>query len=351
MGNDMDFSNQLVSFDRRFAEQIYNTLEENHPQMKNFTRIQHEKCVRDILFHLDFLNQAMASKSPGFFRDYVLWSRVVIDSRDIADSVMQKFLQALAQTLSRFVAPNLVEEIQPYLSSASDALINPPDASHISFIVPSIPHYEEAKEYLAAVLGTERRAVLMKVQDFLQKGLALEEIYQDVFQPVQQEIGRLWQLNEIDVSADHFATALSQLGMVKMYPQIFTADRTGFRLVSACVSSEMHEMGIRMVNDFFKMAGWETYYLGANILPKDIVAAIEKYDADLLALSITMSSQITQLRDFIADIRKDIDRDIKILAGGYPFNVDPSAWQVIGADGYASNEKSTIDTAFKLLTF
>ena len=347
----MEFSSQLISFDRRFAEQIYNTLQENHPQMKNFTRIQHEKCVRDILFHLDFLNQAMGSETPGFFRDYVLWARVVIDSRDIADSVMQKFLQAVSQTLSRIATPNLIQEIQPYLDIASEALIHSPDASQTSAIVPGMPHFEEAKEYLDAVLGTERRAVLMKVQDFLQKGLTLEEIYQDVFQPVQREIGRLWQLQEIDVSEDHFATALSQLGMVKMYPQIFTADRTAFRLVSACVSSELHEMGIRMVNDFFKMAGWETHYLGANILPKDIVAAIEQYDADLLALSITMSSQVTQLRDLVADIRKDLDRDIKILVGGYPFNVDPSAWQVVGAVGNMPDEKSTIDSAFKVLTF
>ena len=347
----MEFSNQLISFDRRFAEQIYNTLQENHPRMKNFTRIQHEKCVRDILFHLDFLNQAMASESREFFRDYVLWARVVIDSRDIADSVMQKFLQAVTQTLSRIAIPNLIEEIQPYLDIASDALNNPPDASHTSEIVSGMPHYQEAKEYLDAVMGTERRAVLLKVQDFLQKGLTLQEIYEDVFQPVQQEIGRLWQLNEIDVSEDHFATALSQLGMVKMYPQIFTADRTGFRLVSACVSSELHEMGIRMVNDFFKMAGWETHYLGANILTKDIVAAIEEYDADLLALSITMSSQVTQLRDLVADIRKDIHRDIKILVGGYPFNVDPSAWQVVGAVGNVPDDQPVIDSAFKILTF
>ncbi|WP_440120087.1 hypothetical protein [Paenibacillus sp. QZ-Y1] len=33
-------------------------------------------------------------------------------------------------------------------------------------------------------------------------------------------------------------------------------------MVAACVGSEQHEIGLRMLTDVFEMEGWDTYYLG-----------------------------------------------------------------------------------------
>ena len=43
-------------------------------------------------------------------------------------------------------------------------------------------------------------------------------------------------------------------------------------MVATCIGGELHEIGIRMVADFFEMEGWDTYYLGANT-PADAVVA------------------------------------------------------------------------------
>ena len=43
-----------------------------------------------------------------------------------------------------------------------------------------------------------------------------------------------------------------------------TAERCGRCVVVTCVGGELHELGARMVGDFFDMAGWDTYFCGAD---------------------------------------------------------------------------------------
>ncbi|WP_025719581.1 cobalamin B12-binding domain-containing protein [Paenibacillus sp. 1-18] len=59
--------------------------------------------------------------------------------------------------------------------------------------------------------------------------------------------------------------------------------------MAACVGSEQHEIGLRMLADLFEMDGWDTYYLGANVPDWSLVQAIVSYKADVVAISATMA--------------------------------------------------------------
>ena len=72
--------------------------------------------------------------------------------------------------------------------------------------------------------------------------------------------------------------------------------------------------------------------------------------ADVLAISATMTFHIPLVADLIKQVRtSDGNRHIKILAGGYPFNIEPELWRQVGADGYASNAEYAITTANTLI--
>lgn len=92
----------------------------------------------------------------------------------------------------------------------------------------------------------------------------MKSIYLEVLQPVQREIGNLWQTNEVSVAQEHYCTAATQLIMGRLYPYLHLAPRNGKRVVVACVGGELHEVGARMVADILEMEGWDSYYLGAN---------------------------------------------------------------------------------------
>jgi methanogenic corrinoid protein MtbC1 len=121
--------------------------------------------------------------------------------------------------------------------------------------------------------------------------------------------------------------------------------------VATCVGNELHEIGVRMVADFFEMEGWDTYYLGANSPTKSIVNTIEEQKADILAISVTITMNVSQVTDMIEQVREsEAGQDIKIIVGGYPFNVAPDLWREVGADGYARDAQEAISVANDLLT-
>jgi methanogenic corrinoid protein MtbC1 len=121
-------------------------------------------------------------------------------------------------------------------------------------------------------------------------------------------------------------------------------------MVAMCVGGELHEIGVRMVADFFEMEGWDTYYLGANTPATTILQAIKDRSADILAISATMTFHVGQVEQLIDTLRaSDIGRNTQIMVGGYPFNLSPGLWRHVGADGFAANAQDAIQQANELL--
>jgi methylmalonyl-CoA mutase cobalamin-binding domain/chain len=207
-----------------------------------------------------------------------------------------------------------------------------------------------ANQYLAALLTGDRHQATKLILDSFQQTNNLKQIYLHVFQPVLREIGRLWQINQVTVAQEHFSTATTQLIMAQFYPYLFTSPKNGRVLVATCVGGELHEVGMRMVADFFEMEAWDTYYLGANTPAESIVRALLDRKADILGVSATMTYHISAVQNLIRAVRSaEGCRGVKILVGGYPFNLAPDLWKDIGADGFAQNAVDAATMANKLL--
>jgi methanogenic corrinoid protein MtbC1 len=105
-----------------------------------------------------------------------------------------------------------------------------------------------------------------------------------------------------------------------------------------------------MVADFFEMAGWDTYYLGANVPLDSIIDSVADRRADVLAISATMSYHVSMVADVVRAVRqRGGPRPTRILVGGYPFRVDPELWRTVGADGYAADASEAVTLASRLL--
>lgn len=204
------------------------------------------------------------------------------------------------------------------------------------------PHGELALAYLDAVLKGDRGEASRLILNAAHGGVPVRDIYLRVLQPVQHEVGRLWQTNQISVAHEHFVTAVTQLVMSQLYPFIFSTHKHGRRMVATCVGGELHEIGIRMVADFFEMDGWDTFYLGANTPASSVVQSVLEREASVLALSATMTSHVGQVSQLVEVVRTSAASDVTILVGGYPFNLLPDLWQRIGADGYAPDAESAL---------
>lgn len=214
----------------------------------------------------------------------------------------------------------------------------------------SLPYTNLAAAYLEALLSGNRLEAVELIQSKVSGGMPIQDVYFYVFQRTQQEVGRLWQTNQISVAQEHFCSAATQLVMSLLYPRIFSGERNGLRAVATSVGGELHEIGIRMVADFLEMEGWDTYYLGANAPVESVLEALEDRQADLLAVSATMTFHLPRVETFIQHIRESrAGERIPILVGGRPFNIAPDIWQQVGADGTAYDAREAVQAAENLV--
>lgn len=215
----------------------------------------------------------------------------------------------------------------------------------------------QAKQQLASVADTYLKALLQGDRDTastlvltaVENGVDIRDVYLHIFQAAQHEVGRLWQTDQITIAQEHFCTAATQMIMAQLYPQIFGAERNGRSMVLACIGSELHEMGARMVADFFEMDGWDTYYMGTDVEGDSLIGALLEKNADMFALSITMPEGLTQAERLIAQLRADSrTAQVPVLVGGGAFQSAPQAWRTLGADGFAADAQQALAVA-KLL--
>lgn len=321
-----------------------------HPELEQrYGKIGREKSLQDAGYHLAFLAQALALDNPAVFVDYVAWAKVVLTQRKVLASDLAFHLECLAGVLREQLSADSGALAADYVGRAVCAMPAMPDDLP-TFLHPGAPLAPLAHQYFEALRRGERHLASRLVLDAVAAGTPVKEIYLRVFQPAQHEIGRLWQTNRISVAQEHYCTAATQLIMSQLYSHIFATAKNGRNLIATCVSGDLHEIGVRMVTDFFELEGWSTFYLGANTPHASVIDAIKERRADVLAVSATISYHVDAVADLIRAVRRDPQtKHVKILAGGYPFNRDPSLWRKVGADGTAADAQQAILLAHQLV--
>jgi MerR family transcriptional regulator, light-induced transcriptional regulator len=317
-----------------------------HPELAHrYGKVGREKSLQDAGYHLLYLAQALALNNQAVFIDYVAWAKVMLSQRKVLPADLAFHLECLAEVLRDQLPAECGAVAAEFVRNAVQAMPAMPEDMP-TFLPQGAPLSPLAHQYFAALLRGERDVSSRLVLAAVAAGTPVKEIYLHVFQPAQYEIGRLWQTNRISVAQEHYCTAATQLVMSQLYPQVFATAKNGRTLVATCVAGDLHEIGVRMVADFFEMEGWNTFYLGANTPHAGVIATIVKRHPDVLAISATISYHVEAVRDLIHAARQNPAVDqVRILAGGYPFNQDTELWRNVGADGSAPDAQQAIALA------
>lgn len=203
--------------------------------------------------------------------------------------------------------------------------------------------------YLERLLAADRQGAGELILDEVDKGTEVRAIYLSVLHPAMYEVGRLWQEDEIDVAVEHYCTAATQQLMARLFPRALTKRRTGRTVLACCVGSELHELGLRMVSDFFEFEGWDSYYLGARTPRETILEAVHQRRPDLVCLSSAMPFGVPLIRRIITELRETMQDEVPaIMAGGLAFVLNPDLADKVGADGTAANAQETVQRAREL---
>ena len=117
-------------------------------------------------------------------------------------------------------------------------------------------------------------------------------------------------------------------------------------MAAACAGGDAHEMGPRMIPDFFEMAGWDIFYLGANMPAAPIVRAVKERDAHLPVVPVTWTPHPSAAAGIVRELRAgERTGAVRPGVGGGPFNLVPGLGKAFGVDAYARDSASPVETA------
>jgi MerR family transcriptional regulator, light-induced transcriptional regulator len=231
-----------------------------------------------------------------------------------------------------------------YLLGRTDSAATPQSASDSTADAAELTTL--ARSYLKLLLAGKKHEAFDLIMSAVREGATVLTIHREVFTPCLREIGRLWELNEIDIADEHFFSEATETLMGQLYP--FLEKTTGRRgvVVAVAVGGELHQIGIRMVSEAFEEAGWECFYLGVNTPTANISRAIVDRGADVLAVSATMPSFVDSVANMISHIRTNETRHglrpVRIIVGGRAFMDDRDLWRQVKADGFARDPEEAV---------
>jgi len=292
-------------------------------------------AIEDAKYHLDFLAGAIESGSVASFEDYARWSSRMLAARGIAPQFVAENFRQLGESLNRILSEDSAEMISSYIQAGSAACTE--KAEDIEE-VKSGELAQSQRLFLESILKGQRETAATIALEVIRCGHQIIDVYTEIFQESQFQVGHLWESNKISVAEEHMATAITQFVMARVYPLIEPAERVRGRMVITGVEGEMHQIGANMVADVLEARGWDVRFLGTNMPHQGILKAVEDHRADVVGISATMLFNLPKVVQIIKQIRENFDADnLWIFVGGASFRQVPQLYSEIGADGYALN--------------
>jgi methanogenic corrinoid protein MtbC1 len=294
------------------------------------------KYLEDTIYTIRFLANALLIDEKLVFINYMKWFGDLAYYLEFNLKSMERHFKATIFVFEQIFNDELFIKIKEVYEEGVKAFIKSyTSEKDVDFI------YDD---FISFLIDMQSDKAYKYIEDRINEGMSLKNIYLQIFQPTLYKVGLLWQQRVISVAKEHYITALIQHIIGRLYSFLF-AERSSSRysVTAVCAGNELHEIGMRMVADFFEMDGWDSVFLGSNLPVEMIINHLHDNPTDLLSISATTASQILDVKTLIDRIKADdILSKIKILVGGRAFNDAPGLWKKVGADNCASDAEQAL---------
>ena len=297
------------------------------------------RCLEDNRFHLHYLAASVQAGNPGIFSDYCGWVKAVLGKRGIAASHLKENLEYWKAALLASAPEAAADLIIGYLDVALEHLPEYPDEP--APVVASKSSQSLLSQYIGRILALDSAGAMQLMESKVTNGTSVFDLYVQILQPAQREIGRLWQVNSISVAMEHYATATAQQILHRLSRMVPPRTRRNGRMIGICGEGEHHCVGLEMVCNLCQLDGWDTYFVGANTPTASALDLARQLQPEVIAISMTTLIALQNTRLLIAKLKETLPQTA-IVTGGYAATLGPDLWKSFGADAYASDAISAL---------
>ena len=142
---------------------------------------------------------------------------------------------------------------------------------------------DDARRRLLAAVSVYDEAAMHAVVDEALAGFALETVLGELILPALRELGERWQLGELEVAQEHFASNLVRerlLGLARLWGR-----GVGPLAILSCAPGERHDIGLIAFGLLLRSHGWRILFLGADTPVETLERAVASNPARLVVVA------------------------------------------------------------------
>lgn len=191
------------------------------------------------------------------------------------------------------------------------------------------------------------------VDELIRQGVALEQIYLDLFAPAARRLGKFWEddlrtFTDVTLGLCRLHELLRDNAMTPAHRQFFLGSGAStILLATAC--EDQHVFGVLMVAEFFRKDGWHVR-CEPGAATDELARIVSRQNFDVIGLSIARSIAVNRLTDVVRNVRKaSKNKNVKIMLGGALIERDDKIVQQVGADAACTDAALAPGAAESLL--
>jgi len=207
----------------------------------------------------------------------------------------------------------------------------------------------DLNELAQAVISGNAPQAKELTQQAIDEDTEVQSILNDGLIAGMSVVGDRFKKNEFYVPEVLIAARAMNQAMEVLEPQLAKAGvKPVATVVLGTVKGDLHDIGKNLVGMMLKGGGFKVVDLGVDVAPEKFVEAVQENDASVLGLSALLTTTMVAMKDVIDAVKgSGVADKVKTMIGGAP--ITQNFADEIGADGYAPDAASAVDTAKELL--
>jgi MerR family transcriptional regulator, light-induced transcriptional regulator len=196
--------------------------------------------------------------------------------------------------------------------------------------------YQEFLGYLE--MEDKKKCMDFAVGKLLNNEMDVGTLYEKILRPALNSMNTCLKTDPECIWREHIKTSIVR-GIIEssymfIVKELDGVDMKGKKVMVVCPENERHEIGARMVADFFTICGYESIFIGGSTPDDQIYSAISRKNPDYLALSVTDYYNLSAANRIITNVRQLFGDRVKIVVGGNAFRHNEEFACGCGADYY-----------------
>ena len=140
---------------------------------------------------------------------------------------------------------------------------------------------------------------------------SFREVFHQVFIPLMNELGLLWQSNTISPAQEHFVSYLIKQKLLVNTEklQILKSTKTDKVFVLSLPMNEIHELGLMYLNYEILLHGYKTIYLGESMPIENLREVKKHFDSIVFVSYLTVKPEPNDVSDYVDQMIHELADD------------------------------------------